>query len=175
MAITIIQKPVAQHNYGSRRGHAIIGIVIHIEDGNEVGTDGWFANPRSHVSSHYSVAKTGEVHQYVGDQNAAQHAGVVDKPTWWAIMTGGPYAGTDPNYITLGIEHEGKGGDALTPEQLQSSAELVAMKCKEHGIPLDDRHVIPHHAIRNGKTCPGAGVDIKALIDLAKTIQSSLA
>jgi N-acetyl-anhydromuramyl-L-alanine amidase AmpD len=74
----------------------------------------------------------------------------------------------NPNFYTIGIEHEGYDGNKLTAVQMQTSAELIAAIAKRWGIPLDRKHVIQHHEIRRSKTCPGSGVDIDQLISLAK-------
>lgn len=52
-------------NFSSPKGYKTIAIVDHIMAGTLSGTDSWFANPASQVSSHFSVGKNGEIHQYV--------------------------------------------------------------------------------------------------------------
>jgi N-acetyl-anhydromuramyl-L-alanine amidase AmpD len=151
-------------NYrASRKGQKPEAIVIHIMDGTLPGTDSWFADANSKVSAHYGVGKKGEVHQYVLEQHTAQHAGIVDHPSWKLIKPG-----VNPNFYTIGIEHEGVDGDALTDIQMRTSAELIAGIAKRWNIPLDRDHIIKHHEIRRGKTCPGGGVDISRLISSAR-------
>ncbi len=58
----IIQKKSPNFWVG-RKGYRPEAIVIHIMDGTLVGTDSWFANHTSQVSSHYGIGKNGEVHQ----------------------------------------------------------------------------------------------------------------
>ncbi len=157
-----IQKPSPNIRSG-RGGHKVIGIVCHIMEGTLPGTDSWFDQIRSHVSAHYGVGKCGEVHQYVAESDTAFHVGVVDHPTWTLIKPN-----VNPNLYTIGIEHEGRDGDALTPAQLQASAALIAAIAKRWQIPIDSQHVIHHHDIRRGKPCPGAGVDVAALIQQAR-------
>lgn len=155
---TIIQKHSPNYTPG-RHGHKPIAIVIHIMDGTLIGTDSWFEQLQSKVSAHYGIGKSGEIHQYVQENDTAQHAGVVEEPTWKLLPSG-----VNPNLVTIGIEHEGVGGDVFTPEQFVASAALIADIATRWDIPLDEDHVIPHHAIRATKTCPGAGVDVSALI-----------
>lgn len=162
--MNIAQKPTPNFHRG-RNGYLPIAIVVHIEDGTEVGTDSWFANPRSHVSSHFSVSKTGEVHQYVDESNTAFHVGVIDHPSWPLIKQN-----VSPNFYTIGIEHEGVDGNQLTDAQKAASAALIAREASLFKIPLDDQHVIPHHAVRRGKTCPGSGVDVAELIAMASAL-----
>jgi N-acetyl-anhydromuramyl-L-alanine amidase AmpD len=111
------------------------------------------------------VGKNGEIHQYVAESDTAFHVGVVDHPAWPLLK-----AGINPNLYTIGIEHEGRDGDALTPAQLHASAALIAAIAKRWKIPLDAQHIIRHHDIRRGKPCPGAGFDVAALITAAKGV-----
>lgn len=163
--MNIVSKPSPNFRPG-RGGLKPEAIVIHIMDGSEQGTDAWFANRASHVSAHYGVSKTGEVHQYVDEANTAFHAGVVVNPTWRLLRRD-----ANPNVYTIGIEHEGKDGEALTADQAAASAQLIFEMAYSWDIPLDEDHIIPHHAIRESKTCPGAGVDISARIEAAKAIR----
>src|SRR5881275_244407 len=89
-----------------RKGYSPIAIVVHIMEGTLSGTDSWFANPVSQVSAHYGLGKSGEVHQYVKETDTAWHAGRVNAPSWKLIKaSGNKYI--NPNYYTIGIEHEG--------------------------------------------------------------------
>jgi N-acetylmuramoyl-L-alanine amidase len=161
--MNIVRKPSPNFTHG-RRGRKPIAIVIHIMEGTLTGTDAWFANRASRVSAYYGVGKKGEVHQYVDEHDTAADEGIVDRPSWRLLKHG-----VNPNYYTLGIEHEGKAGDALTEPQMAASAELIAGIAKRWNIPLDRDHIIGHHEIRFGKPCPGPGVNIDALIERAKT------
>lgn len=154
----------ASANFRSgRRGQTPMAIVIHIMDGYLRGTDAWFNNPRSQVSAHYGVGKNGEVHQYVAETDTAFHAGTVDRPTW-ALMEPGanPGPNINPNYYTIGIEHEGFATDVWTPVQVSTSAALIAEVAARWGIRRDVDHVIKHHQIRASKPCPGDKIDIGA-------------
>lgn len=55
-------------------------IVVHIQEGTMVGTDAWFNNPTSKVSAHFGVSKSGEVWQWVAEEDTAWHAGTVVRP-----------------------------------------------------------------------------------------------
>jgi N-acetylmuramoyl-L-alanine amidase len=127
-------------------------IVIHIMDGSLGGTDSWFNDPRAKVSAHYGVGKAGAVHQYVKESDTAFHAGIIDAPTWRSIK---PDA--NPNFYTIGVEHEGFAAEAYPwPQpQLEASLTLVAAIAARWNIACDEDHIVPHHAIRRGKTCPG--------------------
>jgi len=82
-------------------------VVIHIMEGSLSGTDSWFKSNASQVSAHYGIGQSGEVHQYVAEVNTAWHAGRVNAPSWQLIKTTGNGAFINPNFYTVGIEHEG--------------------------------------------------------------------
>jgi N-acetylmuramoyl-L-alanine amidase len=142
-------------------------VVIHIMEGTLVGTDSWFKNPASKVSAHYGIGKTGEVHQYVSETNTAWHAGRVNAPGWQLIKAAGNGQFINPNFYTIGIEHEGNEDSDWTDAMYNSSSEMVRAICSRWNIPIDRSHVIGHHEIYSLKTCPGHKVDLNKLIALA--------
>jgi N-acetyl-anhydromuramyl-L-alanine amidase AmpD len=147
--MNIIQKK-SPNFWAGRKGYRPEGVVIHIIDGTLVGTDSWFANPASQVSAHYGVGRTGEVHQYVKEEDTAWHAGRVDAPVWKLIKPN-----INPNLYTIGIEHEGKPEDVWTDAMKQSSAELVREICQRWQIPIDRNHIVGHFEIFSKKpNCP---------------------
>jgi N-acetylmuramoyl-L-alanine amidase len=139
-------------------------IVIHIMAGSLRGTDVWFASPVSSVSAHYGVGKNGEVHQYVHEEDTAFHAGIVDNPSWTGIRKTPAGQFINPNFYTIGIEHEGFPDDDWTAAQQAASVALIAEMAARWRIPLDRQHVIRHHEIRQAKPCPGAKAPIDDLI-----------
>lgn len=170
--MNVASRPASEKNYSrGREGHRIQALVIHIMEGGMNGTLAWFRNPVSKVSAHYGVSRKGEVVQYVPDEDTAQHAGVVDHPTAELVHEN---AGVNPNLWTIGIEHEGMSAQEPSPVQMVTSAELVAHLCEKHGIPLDEKHVIPHRAIRSSKSCPGK-IDVRQIIALARTASAPVA
>ena len=60
-------------------------IVIHVIVGSLESAGMTFRDPRSSVSAHYGVGKSGYVHQYVEEADTAFHAGIVVDPTWRLI------------------------------------------------------------------------------------------
>ena len=160
-------------NYTSgRRGRKIIAVVNHITAGLMPGTLGWLRNPAAKASAHYLVTKTGVVYQLVKDEDTAWHAGIVNKPSWTL------YDGSNPNYYTLGIEHEALAGESLTETQYQATLELHRMLVKKHSIPLDRNYIIGHYLLDsvNRKNDPGSGFPWNRLFnDLAQsdTVDSS--
>ena len=167
--MNIIQKK-SPNFWAGRKGYRPEGVVIHIMDGTLVGTDSWFANPASQVSAHYGVGRTGEVHQYVKEEDTAWHAGRVDVPVWKLIKPN-----INPNLYTVGIEHEGKPDDVWTDAMKQSSAELIREICQRWQIPIDRNHIVGHFEIFSKKpNCPARDKKIiDELVALAGGQQTS--
>lgn len=127
----------------------IIGVVIHIEQGSESGSESWFRNPAAQVSAHFMNPKTGALRQMVDTADKA-----------WAEVSG------NPQWIS--VENEGLSGEALTPSQAENVAQLAAWAHTAHGVPLrptDDPNVggLAGHstgqAAWGGHTsCPGAPI-----------------
>ena len=124
--------------------------MVHLAAGSAAAVDAWFNDPAAHVSAHYLVKKTGDIHQYVREEDTAFHAGIVVAPTWPEIKPR-----VNPNFYTLGIEHEGVVGDIWPEAQVQASAALIQELGARWSIPLDLAHVVGHHMIRASKPCPG--------------------
>lgn len=142
-------------------------IVIHIMEGSLSGTDSWFRNPLSKVSAHYGIGKTGDVHQYVKETDTAWHAGRVNAPSWQLIKASSNGHYINPNFYTIGIEHEGNENSDWTEEMYISSSEMIKSICNKWNIPIDRNHIIGHHEIYSLKTCPGTKVNINKLIAMA--------
>jgi len=149
--MNIIQAPSPNFTAG-RRGRKIIAIVNHITAGLMPGTLSWMRNPAAKASAQYLVTKTGEVYQMVKDEDTAWHAGIVKSPKWPL------YDGSNPNFYTLGIEHECYSGGELTEAQYQASRLLHLALVVKHGIPVDADHIIGHYRIDsvNRPNDPGA-------------------
>ena len=107
--------PVPNMTPGGMRGH--LGLVLHIQEGSEAGTDSWFHNPSSQVSAHFGNPKSGPLDQWVDTDDRA-----------WAEVSGNSY--------WISVENEGHSGDPLTPSQLENVAQLLAWLHTQYGIPL---------------------------------------
>jgi N-acetylmuramoyl-L-alanine amidase len=141
-------------NYRSgRQGRSIIAIVNHITAGLMPGTLSWLSNPAAKASAHYLVTKSGVVYQLVKDEDTAWHAGIINKPDW--IL----YDGSNPNYYTLGIEHEALAGEALSEAQYQATLGLHRQMINKHKILADRDHIIGHYRLDsiNRRNDPGPG------------------
>ena len=173
------QQNVAAHWIGcpqsnfrrGRAGNRPEAIVIHIMDGSFAAGESVFADPTTQKSAHYGISQAGVVHQYVEETDTAFHAGIVVRPTWKLIKPR-----TNPNFYTLGIEHEGTADELWPTEQLNASGALIAQVAARWEIPLDENHVIFHHQIRASKTCPGNWLrDVSMLLNLVPKIDEHVA
>jgi len=160
--------PDANFHHGRPSGLRPEAIVVHIMDGSFAAGESVFLDPTTQKSAHYGISKIGEVHQYVDENDTAFHAGIVVNPTWSLLK---PRA--NPNFYTIGIEHEGRPDDIWPEEQLSASAELIGQIAARWKIALDESHVIRHHQIRASKTCPGNWLQIEAILKRVQTAAAS--
>jgi len=109
--------------------HPVMGLVLHIEEGSEAGTSGWFHNPQAQVSAHFGVSKDGKLQQWVDTNDKA-----------WAITSGDRY--------WKSVENEGMPGDALTLGQLSQVAKVLAWLHGTDGVPVGQNGFDP--ATRSG-------------------------
>jgi len=141
-----------------RNGYKPELVVIHVMAGSLAGTDSWFANPKSQVSTHYGIGLQGQVHQYVLEENTAWGNGRVSNPTYSLYKPN-----VNPNLYTISIEHEGQDLSKGTPAMIEASAKLVREIATRHNIPIDRDHVIGHYQIFSSKpNCPSTD---KSIID----------
>jgi N-acetyl-anhydromuramyl-L-alanine amidase AmpD len=137
--------------------------VIHRSGGSLNMLRDRFADPSSATSAHYAVGLDGVIHQYVDETDTAFHAGVVVNASWPGLK-----AGVNPNFYTIGIEHEGE-RDAAWPEpQQRASAQLIADVASRWSIALTPDTIIPHRAIRASAHCPGSNYPFDAILNLAR-------
>jgi hypothetical protein len=109
----------------------VLGVVLHIQQGSEAGTEAWERNPKSQVSSHFLAPKSGGLRQMVP---------VTDKA--WCEVAG--------NRHWLSVECEGLSGQTLTLPQLVACATLLRKAHTVFGVPLRE-------ANRAGATTVAAG------------------
>lgn len=122
------------------------GLVLHIEQGSEKGTDSWFHNPKAQASAHFGNAKDGTLHQWVDTDDTA-----------WAEVAG--------NHYWISVENEGYSGQPLTQAQEETLAKLLLWCHKTHGVPIQiatspDGYGLGHHAMGGAdwgghSQCPG--------------------
>ena len=168
----IISVPSPNFTQG-RKHYRPIAIVIHIMEGSLAATDSWFKAQVSQVSAHYGIGINGDVHQYVKETDTAWHAGRVNSPTWSLIKPAGNNLYINPNYYTIGIEHEGDENTIWSDATYNSSTTMIRQIAERWSIPLDRQHIIGHHEIYSLKACPGTKVDFNKLISMASGIPIS--
>ncbi len=138
---TIIQKP--SPNFSAGRGiQKPEIIVIHIMEGSLSGTDSWFANPISKVSSHYGVGFKGEIHQYVKDEDTAWTQGFHESATFKLHKLG-----VNPNSYCLSIENEGTDLMKAPEAQINSIVDVIRTLSAKWSIPIDRDHIIGHYEV----------------------------
>lgn len=96
---------------------SIYGLVLHIQEGTEQGTDAWFHQDAAQASSHFGNPKIGKLDQWVSTDDMA-----------WAEVSG------NSNWVSL--ENEGHSGDSLTSSQIENAAQLLAWLHKVYQVPL---------------------------------------
>lgn len=145
-----------------RNGNKPLAIINHIMCGTEDGTDTWFNQTASGVSAHFGVSRTGEVHQYVKEEDTAWANGRKDTPdTAWLAN----FPAVNPNQWTISIEHEGYPNQELTPEQKEATIALHHYLVNKWDIPIDDVHITGHFRIdsKSRADCPGPNFPWKEL------------
>ena len=173
LPLTIQRKPCADRNFlRGRPSHLHVeAVVIHLIDGSQLDADAVFMSQALTLkrSAHYSISQTGEIHQYVEEQDTAFHCGIVDRPTWPRLKRGPDGRIVNPNYYTIGIEHEGRVDDPWSDVMYETSAALLAEIARRHPAlnPLTRSNVVMHRDIRASKSCPGNKADLAKLIMLA--------
>jgi N-acetylmuramoyl-L-alanine amidase len=151
--------PETNFHRGRALGLRPEAVVVHIMDGSFAAGESVFRDSTTQKSAHYGISNAGEVHQYVDENDSAFHAGIVVNPTWPLLKPR-----VNPNFYTIGIEHEGRPDDIWPEAQLSASATLIGQIAARWNIVLDEMHVIRHHQIRASKACPGNWVTITALL-----------
>lgn len=96
---------------------AVYGLILHIQQGTEAGTEAWERNPLSEVSSHFLAPRAGGVRQMVDTADKA----------WCQV---------DGNSHWISVECEGYSGQPLTPAQVEAAAQILAWLHTVYGVPL---------------------------------------
>lgn len=97
----------------------IMGLVLHVEQGTEAGSDSWFHNSKAQASAHFGNPLAGPLDQWVDTNDKA-----------WAEVAG--------NARWISVEHEGYSGKppAPTKSQIENDAQLLAWLHVHEGVPL---------------------------------------
>jgi N-acetyl-anhydromuramyl-L-alanine amidase AmpD len=168
-----IDRPCAAANFlkGRPAHFEVEAVVIHLIDGTQAAADQTFADPAlvDRRSAHYSIGRDGTIHQYVAEEDTAYHAGVLHNPTWSGLRRKPDGTFVNPNFYTIGIEHEGRANDPWPDAMYEASAELLSEIAQRHPrlSPLTLANVVGHREIRSNKSCPGSQADLRRLIRMA--------
>lgn len=117
----------AQHRGGTRRLPPLV-VVLHHTGG--VDSRGWLTtDPRSAVSAHLLISRTGVVYRLVEDAGIAYHAG---ESRWGKYGTPGH---PSVNYVSLGIELEnlGTGTQPYPSAQYRACARAIKRWRDQYG------------------------------------------
>lgn len=165
----IIRKPCAPANFRSgRHGHKVEAIIIHVIDGSQASCDATFASNSLELkrSAHYSIGRSGVIHQYVDEHDTAFHAGRIQQPTWPGMkqLAGGDFI--NPNLYTIGIEHEGRANDEWLDVMYDTTAQLMREIAARHPSigAFTTTNVGLHRQIFSGKSCPGTKFQLSTLL-----------
>jgi N-acetylmuramoyl-L-alanine amidase len=156
--------PESNFRKGRPLGFRPEAIVIHIMNGSYTAGEALFLGEGTQKSAHYGISKEGVVHQYVDENDTAFHAGVVVNPTWPLLKPG-----VNPNFYTIGVEHEARPDDVWPGVQQKASAGLIGEIAARWNIPTDALHLVSHQQIRASKTCPGSWLQMEELIQQVPT------
>lgn len=168
---------IAHHWKGNDGRRAV---VIHIAQG---GFQGSIEHMRNNgKSSHFIVAKSGQVAQMVEIQDSAWANGLTYdrrklvwicphgkevKPTWRSIRPG-----YNPNRETISIEHEGLSGQLAPAQQLEATIDLLCWLGQQYPelTPFVVGTTLIGHADLDPidkKGCPGLGINLHDLASRA--------
>ena len=161
----MIAKFTSAHKNGYRANlNSPVAVVVHVAEGTYAGTIAWFQDPRAKVSTHFVVGKLeNQVLQMVRYADAAIHAGW-NKGIWPG------YKGVSPNLCTIGIENAGRTGEPFTNWQYECNAWIISEVAKKFKFDPSPLSILGHCDMDqvNRKNCPGTGVDMTKLIEMAK-------
>lgn len=133
--------------------------MLHIGQGFKPGFHSQFTT--GGLSCQYVVYKDGSIEQWVDENDAAYHAGIVNRPTWPL------YNGTNPNRVLIGIEHEGMTGEPWTEQMVQADLYLLRGIRERHGLAYTSLTLIGHNQTDSvdRPRCPGTGCPFDRLLE----------
>ena len=127
----IVDKPADPSNYARWRPGSVNLVVVHVEQGFNIGTAATFQQKARAASAHYGIDRRGGILRFVHEEDTAWHAG-----------------NRDYNQRSVGIELEGFVETLSLPDaQLDALVELTVDICRRHSVPLDRQHIIGHDEV----------------------------
>lgn len=138
MTAVILQSPSPNHN-ARTAGKTIRYVILHYTGMPEPdGSRTWLCDPKSEVSAHYLIERTGQIWQLVAEAERAWHAGV---SSWQGE--------TDMNSVSIGIELVNRGHQwgyqEFPAPQIAACAQLVQGIMQRHSIA--PRSILGHSDI----------------------------
>lgn len=122
-------------------------------------------NPKAAVSSNYIIGKNGDIYELVpwqGNRRAWGNGIVENYDRTLAWLVEAVRTGTNPNLLTVSIEHEASEKEMLshasmTDIQFNSSIELTAAILSAAGLKASHETIVGHNQISGLKKqyCPG--------------------
>jgi len=171
----------AAQGYSAISGIKPIAIVDHVMQGYQPTMVQWAKErPPIHPGAHFTIDRKGWIIQHVSIDKAAWHAGAVNQPTWKLMRYDGGRA-INPNWYTVGIEHEGfsvppgYGYDYVYSNSkpwpnvmIDASIEVHKWVCAQTGIKPGVDTIIGHNEIDgvNRKYDPGKLFPFNHIIDM---------
>lgn len=133
----LVDTTYSSPNYADRGDDAVELIVLHATVGSLQSAISHLVNPRTKVSTHYLISKTGRILRLVAESNVAWHAG---RAKWKNT--------TKVNEISIGIDCEAcerwaerfKASDLVLREKRVASKALAALRQPQtKRVPKQDR------------------------------------
>jgi N-acetyl-anhydromuramyl-L-alanine amidase AmpD len=87
-----------------------IGVINHVAQGYISTIDAWARDADANdAMPHFGITRDGEIHQYVDIFSRAYHSGRHrnEPPPTWELLPRKGAGWVNPNYVTVGVEHEG--------------------------------------------------------------------
>lgn len=120
--------------------NAIAGVIEHSMEGEDEGA--WSVlNGDTQASWHFSVMYDGAVFQHYGLSSTPWHAGSKAQ-----------------NIRLIGVEHEGRKGEPLTPAQLKASVALTRWIARQGGWRMERGKTLFEHREVSNTTCPNGRI-----------------
>ena len=114
-------------NFDAGRAQPVSLLLLHATAGDLRSALAWLINPRSRVSSHYVISKTGRVFQLVDESNVAWHAG---RSSWQGRPNCNAYS------IGIELENANDGHDPYPPGQVAVLTQLTLdLLSRYHLVP----------------------------------------
>ncbi len=143
------------NHWSSRRGYKIVAAGVHISGGEFESNHSWIMNPNAQASYNCLIKRDGKRVNYVPEEFPAHSHGLVNKGTWPLLAK---YPGANPNWYTLSVARVGSNQNLWTPEQMESTIEILRYWSGKYGFPLKRPYVFGHFEIDSVDRwyCPGA-------------------